>query len=617
MPASRVLYGAALPTFPAGSGGGAGVEEYSDVSLYVDMSRASGGSGTINDPFGSLNDAVSALEALLPTLAPSGFTGRRASIEIVDAGTGVTQSLVSNGLVAQDTAGLTLVIRSHATLTALGKVDVTLANDASTQGCVFSLELHHIFVASTTALSGRAYLQLWLSDGVFIGDVTVDSLSVLADSDPVHSSLMVLNRCRFGGNVLARYGTYPPAMASSPHQNLFVQARGCEFYGEVTTSYGAFSDCFFKSNIYLDRVTETGDTRPLDGLSPATAVLQNVPDGFSTPVYFGIPGIDIPQGFWRCSFQEGIYLESFSSLYPLVVLCDTATLVAAQISALQTAYVRLYAHSPCDSDLYGDGSDGDVVIGVPTVLSRDMYYRTLSVNEKLTTAGYKVFVQNQLYIGSGGTIEANAQGQDEGGNVYFLLGERGGEGGVIGAEGGTAQQAVPLLNAYKSFESGAGGNANDLGGAASTPTNAAGSWRANGWVVATDSQIHASMAGTGGGGGGSGLAAAGGYGGGGGGGLYVAAREVDVKSGRFFEAKGGDGGPGVTAANPAESGAGGGGGSGGFVFILTDFFYPDPASCIDVSGGAGGASGGAPAEDGNPGNPGDYIVIRRREYPGV
>ena len=54
-----------------------------------------------------------------------------------------------------------------------------------------------------------------------------------------------------------------------------------------------------------------------------------------------------------------------------------------------------------NDSVYGNGSDGDVIISnssVPTVLTRDMYYNSLEVQSgcRLITNGYRVFVKNTL-----------------------------------------------------------------------------------------------------------------------------------------------------------------------------------------------------------------------------
>jgi hypothetical protein len=58
--------------------------------------------------------------------------------------------------------------------------------------------------------------------------------------------------------------------------------------------------------------------------------------------------------------------------------------------------------------IYGNGADGNVVISANTVMSRDMYYRNLTVQygASLNTNGFKIFVQQNLIIE--GSITTNS-----------------------------------------------------------------------------------------------------------------------------------------------------------------------------------------------------------------
>ncbi len=77
--------------------------------------------------------------------------------------------------------------------------------------------------------------------------------------------------------------------------------------------------------------------------------------------------------------------------------------------------------------IFGDGSDGDITISENTLLTRDMFYNTLTVNEGITlsTKGYRIFVKETFT--NNGTIENN--GGDGGDGL-----DNGGAGGVAGAE---------------------------------------------------------------------------------------------------------------------------------------------------------------------------------------
>jgi hypothetical protein len=59
--------------------------------------------------------------------------------------------------------------------------------------------------------------------------------------------------------------------------------------------------------------------------------------------------------------------------------------------------------------VFGDGSDGDVVVSTPITLTRDMYYNTLTINSggSVFTDGYGIFAKRRVTINSGGSINCN------------------------------------------------------------------------------------------------------------------------------------------------------------------------------------------------------------------
>jgi len=93
------------------------------------------------------------------------------------------------------------------------------------------------------------------------------------------------------------------------------------------------------------------------------------------------------------------------------------------------------------ANLFGDGSDGDVVISNSQSLSRDMYYKNLTIESggNLRTNSYRVFVKGDLIIKNGGKIhndgyngvngDDGTQGIFEGGNQIKGRGGSGGAGG--------------------------------------------------------------------------------------------------------------------------------------------------------------------------------------------
>ena len=79
--------------------------------------------------------------------------------------------------------------------------------------------------------------------------------------------------------------------------------------------------------------------------------------------------------------------------------------------------------------MYGDGSDGDVIISGNTTLTRDMHYTNLTVDSGFTisTAGFRIFCTGTL-INNGTIIKGGGSGGN-GGNGVGAVGGTGGTGG--------------------------------------------------------------------------------------------------------------------------------------------------------------------------------------------
>lgn len=243
------------------------------------------------------------------------------------------------------------------------------------------------------------------------------------------------------------------------------------------------------------------------------------------------------------------------------------------------------------SHYWGNGADGDLTISSSTSLTRDSYFRNLTINAgHLNTAGYRLFVAGVLTIngsGSVGRIGNNGVGSTAGAALaagYLGGGTAAGSGATTNVAGGNG--AVPVNNSSLGSRGGNGGAATTAGG---TSPNVSVVSAVNGSVgiIANPSMMIRGRGaaniqltgGTGGGGGGFATGGTGG-GGGGGGGVVVIAAQYIVASGSPFIANGGNG------ANGTGNGGGGGGGGGGAMFILT---RSDPATIgVNVSGGTGG-----------------------------
>mgnify|MGYP001136493254 FL=1 len=61
--------------------------------------------------------------------------------------------------------------------------------------------------------------------------------------------------------------------------------------------------------------------------------------------------------------------------------------------------------------IYGSGMDGNITISTNTTLTRDMYYNNLTINPGivLDTAGYKVFVRNNLAMAATSTNQGDTK----------------------------------------------------------------------------------------------------------------------------------------------------------------------------------------------------------------
>lgn len=256
--------------------------------------------------------------------------------------------------------------------------------------------------------------------------------------------------------------------------------------------------------------------------------------------------------------------------------------------------------------LYGDGSDGDFVVGETQLLSRDSYYRNVRIFDgaSINTGGYRLFVADTLTI-EDGWVEcngANASGQTPGvaGTVGTLgSGSAGGTGGNSGAAGGAAGNLTATTRLGGT--GGAGGNSTGSGGATGTgtvPTAAMGGTQ----ILRTHDTITGRSltglklnGGLGGGGGGGGTAPFVGGGGGAGGGVCIVnARKIVVTTGGF-RANGGNG----ANASGATGGGGGAGGGGCVVVVTTSDMAGVTIQALSGTPGAGGSNPGASGAVGN------------------
>lgn len=267
--------------------------------------------------------------------------------------------------------------------------------------------------------------------------------------------------------------------------------------------------------------------------------------------------------------------------------------------------------------VFGDGSDGDVVLAGTTTLVRDMYYNTLTVpaGAILNTASFRICCKTYCWIQTGGTIQnkgGDAVGSVGGTVVAGTLGP--GRAGTTGTTGAGTQPAA--LGSSLGGAGGPGGSgsngAGGLGGTTAAPAPNFGGLRslpqvALGMVIGNGGMSVVNGGGGGGAGGGDGTTA--GPGGGGGGGVIVIAAYQLIIDGTLSVA----GGKGADAGG---SNVGGGGGGGGGLLCVAYNAKSGANATLSAAVNCPGGLGGAKTGTGVAGTAGSNGAVRevRNQY---
>lgn len=324
--------------------------------------------------------------------------------------------------------------------------------------------------------------------------------------------------------------------------------------------------------------------------------------------------------------------------------------LTASLAVFTDASKNLIARAFATSDFpapnifyFGDGSDGALNCTGSVVLTRDMFYSSLTIGTGcvLNAAGFRIFVSGNTdltacpadgIIGNGaaggnggatGGAGAAGAGSPSGSFLSNTITNNGGVGGITtGSAGGASGVATSVLGGGCAV-SGAGGlgTTGNTGGASSaavTPSGALSFRRFSvDFIKPAGSSLTAFLPSTrcvgGGGGGGDGTNS--GAGGGGGGGLsgpiWLSSNTISRGAGTAvscIRAHGGNGGNGGNASLGTLGTGGGGGGSGaggGYIFIAYFQITGTTATnAVDVSGGAGGTGGTGHGTSGLGGNGG-------------
>lgn len=271
-------------------------------------------------------------------------------------------------------------------------------------------------------------------------------------------------------------------------------------------------------------------------------------------------------------------------------------------------------------NLYGDGSDGDVVSSGSISINKLQFYNTLNiqVGHSFTAIGTSIVrVKGNLTLN--GQLVAAPQGGPWGIGPAQIAGSGASGVGSIsvhpwttGGVGGTAGVG-PNGNGGGGGGAGAAANGGAGGqGAASSPGGAGGASPLSGitgfWshpqfrdLYRLRGYISWAM-GAGGGAGASLLGGANGGDGGNGGGILLVFVGGNITGAGTFAATGTNGGS-------STDGGGGGGGGGGIIVILCGGSISGTGMAADVRGGAGGAGGGANVSGGGGGGGGGCLVV--------
>ncbi|SNW62030.1 Collagen-like protein [Orpheovirus IHUMI-LCC2] len=255
--------------------------------------------------------------------------------------------------------------------------------------------------------------------------------------------------------------------------------------------------------------------------------------------------------------------------------------------------------------VFGDGSDNVGNISTNTIMTRDMFYSTLTVASGVTlnTGGYRLFVRGQLtnegIIGNPGN---NAVGTTPGATTTAGTLGRGFAGGASSANG-TATTNVPAILVANQYSGGAGGGTpfGNPGNVTAAPTSEGGDGMLRNLLNISKVRTLNNVVYNGGSGGGGGTSLSGGAGGGGGGVVMVLAYTISGSG--TISAVGGNGGTVATAG----AGGGGGGGGGLVVVVTTSTTTTFPDSRVNVNGGVGGTG---PNGIGGSGNVGGSYILR-------
>ena len=359
-----------------------------------------------------------------------------------------------------------------------------------------------------------------------------------------------------------------------------------------------------KALVYLD---SSGTVQTLGG-TPAAAE----PSG-DVRAKTGVPTVPIP-AFDFLPLAEVWLPAGASDITSSDIFSRRMTFSQGSGSGLNADLVR--GERLSKPPLYGDGSDGEIVVSNNTTDS-GMYHTTryeIQSGNTLTLGGncLIVFAKDEIVID--GTVDGSGVNPGGiGGDYQDGRSGRDGTMGIIGATGsGGISRPISSDNGGPGAGGGGGGRYSNVnggdGGASAVELDYfenLNMYPSNAYDVLFSMRLAGGSGGGGGGGGDNG--GIGGDGGDGGGVIFFCAPSIEING--TINVEGTDGGDGQFDTGVG-GGGGGGGGSGGLLTLIGESITDNSTFLASGGlGGAGGISDYADGGDGGDGAPGEKIII--------
>lgn len=264
------------------------------AQLIYAAQGASGGDGTINNPYGTIAQAMSACAGASPTspyyiMVVGNFTENVSLLPNVSL-VGISPTARINGSVTQASQWNTAASGSNACLMNLS---ITSLNFSPTPTNQPTIRLINLQVSSTVTLNNNAsnILVAYVYDCTFSGTVNIDNAFVYSWSNRYVKPVKIGLNPAFSSVILfsksdSYYAGAPISVATQGSNTAQLRLVGCEVYSSVSGSNNA--------NIFMDAISYVAPTL----MTGATLTLTSVSNGVNanyTPTAY-VPTNDSVQG---------------------------------------------------------------------------------------------------------------------------------------------------------------------------------------------------------------------------------------------------------------------------------------------------------------------------------